>query len=416
MPGRPFRFIHASDLHLEMPPQGVIEVPDHLRGAFIEAAYSAAQRVFDAAMAEEAEFLVLSGDILNPQRTGLRGPLFLTEQFARLAKQGIAVYWAGGDVDPPEAWPSAFLLPSNVHVFPRSRAIELVHERDGAPLARLVGMSRGDHQPLRADDFVPDPAGLFSIAVVHGTADAATLQARGIHYWALGGLHDRSTLFSSPTIAHYPGSPQGRLPEELGPHGCTVVQVDDRGQARTTPVPTDAVRWLSEEISVDEIADRDNIETLFRERVRTLIETAPGRDLLISWTITGSNPAVAQLRHAAIRGELLGWLRSEYGFSSPAAWGVSLEPASAMDLPASLFEQETILGDFLRAARQDEMNEDEPLNLETYLAESHLAGELSSAAATVDKAVRQRVLREAALLGADLLSGGDPFSPGEPRT
>ena len=85
---------------------GVAEVPEHLREPLLEAAYTAAGRVFDAVLAEEAEFLVLSGDILHPPQTGPRGPLFLCEQFARLAQRQIPVYWASGGVDPPEVWPA----------------------------------------------------------------------------------------------------------------------------------------------------------------------------------------------------------------------------------------------------------------------------------------------------------------------
>ena len=76
MSNLPFRFVHASDFHLELPPLGVAEVPDHLRELFIESAYWAAERVFETVLAEEAELLVLSGDILHPQHTGPRGPLF----------------------------------------------------------------------------------------------------------------------------------------------------------------------------------------------------------------------------------------------------------------------------------------------------------------------------------------------------
>ena len=112
MSNRPFRFVHASDLHLELPPLGLAEVPDHLRELFIESAYWAAQRVFETVLAEEAELLVLSGGVLHPEHTGPRGPLFLVEQFTRLAEREIPVYWAGGSVDPPEAWPAAITLPA----------------------------------------------------------------------------------------------------------------------------------------------------------------------------------------------------------------------------------------------------------------------------------------------------------------
>ena len=173
----PFRFVHASDFHLELPPLGLAEVPEHLTELFIESAYWAAEKVFEAVLAEEAELLVLSGDILHAERTGPRGPLFLVEQFARLAERDIPVYWAGGRVDPPEAWPSAITLPGNVHVFPRDRLEEFMHERDGTPLVRLMGVSRHRQRRIRASDFDADPGGLYSIALVHGTAEPAALKA-----------------------------------------------------------------------------------------------------------------------------------------------------------------------------------------------------------------------------------------------
>jgi len=410
----PFRFVHAGDFHLEQPPHGMAEVPDHLRELFLGAPYRAAQRVFDAVLAEEADFLVLSGDLLEPQQTGPRGPLFLAEQFGRLAERGIAVYWAGGRVDPPEVWPSAVTLPENVHLFPSGRLEEFVHRRDATPLARLIGASRhpegSRRRKIRPSDFDPDPAGLFSIAVVHGAAEAGSLQARGIHYWALGGRHDRSTLLSSPQVAHYPGSPQGRRPEEEGAHGCTLVQVDGQGQARTSLVPTDVMRWLGQRVVIDEAVTGDGLKTLLRERMQTLVETTPAVDLLVSWTVAGSGPLMGQLRRGTLAAELLGWLRREYGFGPPAAWSLSLDVELSASLPPEWYEQETIRGDFLRAVRQLQLSDAEPLDLESYVAEEHLAGSLGPAVTVADQATRQRVLREAAWLGVDLLSGEESQS------
>ncbi|MGO8689804.1 MAG: metallophosphoesterase family protein [Thermoguttaceae bacterium] len=405
MSHRPFRFVHASDFHLETPVEGVAEVPEHLREPLLEAPYTAAGRVFDTVLAEEAELLVLSGDILHPPQTGPRGPLFLAEQFARLAQRQIPVYWASGGVDPPELWPTAIPLPENVHLAARGRVAELIHPRDGAPLARVLLHGRDGNRLVRAGDFNPDPAGLYTIAAVHGTVETAALGLQGIDYWALGGRHDRSTLFSTPRMAHYAGSPQGRRPDEAGLHGCTLVQVDENRQARTHLAPVDALRWLGERVVVDEATGRDELESLLRGRLQTLVETTPNLDLLVSWTVGGSGPLIAQLRRGALAGELLATLRSEHGFSSPAAWSVSMvvEPGAA--LPPEWYEQETIRGDFLRAIRQFEVNQSAPLELERYLCEAHLAGALASAAALVDPAVRQAVLRDAAWLGVDLLSG-----------
>jgi DNA repair exonuclease SbcCD nuclease subunit len=407
MSHRPFRFVHASDFHLETPVQGVAEVPEHLREPLVEAPYAAVRRVFDTVLAEEAELLVLSGDILHPPQTGPRGPLFLAEQFARLAQRQIPVYWASGGVDPPEVWPTAIPLPENVHLSARGRVAELIHQRDGAPLARVLLHGRDGNRLVRAGDFTPDPAGLYTIAVVHGTVETAALGLPGIDYWALGGRHDRSTLFSTPRMAHYAGSPQGRRPDEAGVHGCTLVQVDENRQARTHLAPVDALRWLGERVVVDEATGREELESLLRGRLHALAEATPGLDLLVSWTIAGSGPLIAQLRRGTLAGELLGVLRSEQGFSSPAAWSVSIAVEPAAALPPEWYEQETIRGEFLRAIRQFEVNQSAPLELERYLSEAHLAGALGGAAALVDPAVRQAVLRDAAWLGVDLLSGDE---------
>ena len=154
-------------------------------------------------------------------------------------------------------------------------------------------------------------------------------------------------MFNSPGIAHYPGTPQGRSPAESGTHGCTLVHVDDQGRARMTFIATNAMEWLHETVLIDPATRREGLEAMFAQRIHGL--TAGSKtDLLVTWTIGGSGPLLAELRHGKLRGELLEWLRIEHGLSSPIVWtvGIELEPQNA--LPAPLYEQETILGDFLR--------------------------------------------------------------------
>ena len=424
---RPFRFVHASDFHLEQPAHGIAEIPAHLRQLLIEAPYQAAQRVFDCVLAEDAEFLVLSGDLVDPPKSGPRAVLFLTEQFQRLAVGNIPVYWCGGAVDPPDAWPTWATLPENVHVFPRGRIAEFVHQRDGVPLVRLIGLSSGDCPNFRASEngtvpfsakraitgegFVRDPMGLFSVGVVHGSAaDIAAIESRGLDYWALGGKHARSTLFSSPQTAHWPGSPQGRSLAETGAHGCTVVHVDANHEAKLVFLSTDVIRWANQRVAVDDGASRHDLQTLLQERLQSLMDSAPGMTILVSWTIVGSGVLWRQLRRGELAQQLLAELRSETGPAAPAAWSLTLAAEAAEDLPGDWYEQETILGDFLRSIRHWQINAGEPIDLSPYLDERHLAGTLGAAVAIGDETVRQRVLREATWLGVDLLTGEEPSS------
>ena len=403
MSDRSFRFLHASDFRLDAVPRGLTEVPDHLRDTLLDAPYNAARRVFDTAVAERVAFVILTGNILQPDLTGPRGMAFLSEQFQRLAEAGIAVYWAGGEIDPPEAWPVEFPLPENVRVFAKDRVTDFLHQYEGLPLARIVGTSRGS-RALHPAEFSPDPVGLFSIGVACGEAETAELQSRAIHYWALGGRAEPCSLFNSPAIAHYPGTPQGRSPAESGARGCTVVHVDQERRARMTFIAANALEWLHETVLIDPSTRREGLEAMFTQRVHGL--TAGSKtDRLVTWTIGGSGPLMAELRRGKLRGELLEWLRIEHGLSSPIVWtvGIELEPQNA--LPPSLYEQETILGDFLRTLREFELDPQQPLNVESLLAEGQAAGMFSQAVAIADPATRKRVLHEAALLGMELLSG-----------
>jgi len=410
MPNRPLRFVHASDLHLEQPACGICEIPDHLREVLVESPFWAAERLFETVLAEEAELLILSGDALDLDKTGPYGPLFLVSQFERLAERGIDVYWAGGRIDPPAGWPSFARLPSNVHVFPSGRLEQFLHQRDGTPMVRILGASRPLGHEVRAKDFSPDPGGLFSIAVIHGKVNPEALRPRGIDYWALGGNHARSTPFSSPQTAHWPGSPQGRRPAEPGPHGCSLVQVDAERHVRSTFIPCDVLRWHEEQVVLDEAAGPKDLERRLHDRIKALREAAPGIDLMVSWTIVSSGRLAARLRRGSLAAELLHGLRSQYGMTQPAAWSVSLSAEAGPMLPAQWYEQDTIRGDFLREVRRLQLSAEEPIRLEADLPEPLRTGPLARAAVLDDAADRQRVLREAAALGADLLSGEEPLS------
>src|SRR5262245_1148500 len=111
----PFRFLHSGDFHLERPPHGLAELPAPLVVRLADAPYRAAERVFDVAIKERVNFVVLSGDLLDATSAGPAAIAFLCEQFERLQSFDIAVYWSAGPVDQLGEWSSVIKLPANVH-------------------------------------------------------------------------------------------------------------------------------------------------------------------------------------------------------------------------------------------------------------------------------------------------------------
>jgi DNA repair protein SbcD/Mre11 len=405
MPLRPFRFLHAADLHLERPFHGTGDLPEALRERMIDAPYVVAKRLFDVAISEAADFVVLAGDVADVRRAGPRAMAFLASEFQRLAAKNIHVYWAGGEVDLPSQWPAALILPRHVHLFAAEHVETIVHQRDGQPLARVTGISRlPNHEPTAAD-FRPTGAEVPTIAVAHLEGDLPGMEQEPIAYWALGGDHARRTIFASPGTAHYPGTPQGRTRHEAGPRGATLVDVDDTGRARTVFQPLDDVRWFAQTVVLEPETDRSAIEKRLREEVGRLAAGASDRAVLVHFTLAGGGPLSADIRRAGTPHELAAPLRDEFGHREPPVWTVDFEVAPAAVFPAALYDQDSILGDYLRLLG-DLQSDASPAAIEKLWP---VAGG-DAPPRIVDSKSHTNVLRRAAELGIDLLQGDSPVT------
>lgn len=408
MSQRPFKFVHAADFHLELPGEGSADVPEALAELLIECPYRAAEQVFDTVIAEEADFLILSGNLLDVDLTGPRGMLFLLEQFERLRKRRINVYWAAGEVDAAERRSTSFRLPENVRIFSSLRPEELTITRDGLKLLQITGWSRPPGEHIRVGDFRPDPGGLYSIAVVAGDVPTDEPMGRGIHYWALGGEASRRTTSLFGATAHWPGSPQARGFDNPGPHGCTVVSVDTLGAARDRFVPCDAVRWHSQTLPIDSTTSLEQVRTMLDESLRTASVTNGGVEVLARWRAATAGRVAPSLRRAGVIADLLRSCQHAYR-PNLKVWTeqVSIETEASIDLPDP--NRESVLADYLRFAERHDSapTADEAEQLFDFAQAAVLLGEGGRWAEVLnvtDVGERRRLLREAVVLAHDLLA------------
>ena len=402
----PLRFVHASDLRLDRPLGGVTEVPPELREAFLEAPYLAAEQVFETALAENADAVLLSGNIVDLDQAGPRAAAFLAKHFQRLADNGIEVFWAGGQVDPPDAWPASVRLPESVHRFGVGRVESFAITRGEKPIARIQGISRSPGQGLDDSGFHRDANGLFTIGVAFGTAASPGAEGDRVHYMALGGQHRRQTVDQSPGIAHYAGTPQGRSPAEPEAHGCTVVSVDETGHVKTLFVATDVVRWVTETVEATAGCDEAALLRLIEQKADKLREKHVGRDLLVTWRITGRGELLNYLRPDGYGAELLTRLRKIWAKDSPALWSVSLECREPLQAPGEWYDEETIRGDLLRQFREFENDATAALELESFLPEDRSTG-VYAELAEIPSHQRAELLLAASKLGMELIAVDD---------
>ena len=421
MSGNPLRFLHASDLHLEQPLHGVGHVPDHLIDTFLDAPFIAAERLFDLAVAEQVDFVVLSGDVLDPLATGPRGLDLLLRQFRRLEEHGIGVYWSQGIVDRFEAWPESVPFPRNVTIFSDSHVDSVTHRRDKKPVAIVQGCSTSERRTFSSIEFEGD-ASLPTVAVVYGKEETAaadsqasvqSLKERGITYWALGGVHASKTLCEGPVTAHYCGTIQGRRPEEESAHGCTLVEIDRRGRLHKRNISLDAARWCNVQVEVGDDMNCAGLVRLLRDRTHQLIETSPDQQVLIRWMLSDSDELndsqgdilLGQLREGGLADELLDSLRKEFGMKVPGAWSVEFDVQPPDSLPAGWYDEDTILGDLLRVVRNAQSQPEKRLAHGGLPEGARVADEIAAALEIGSAEERSKILREVAALSIDLLRG-----------
>ena len=408
------RFVHTSDFHLERPLGGVAEVPAHLRELFLDAPFEAAAQVFETALSERADALLLAGDVVDFDLVGPRAVVFLQEKFQRLADHGIPVYWACGNVDPTESWPASVPLPENVTIFPVGRAQQYDLLREGKTIAKIQGISRNQGSELDDSGFHRDAHGLFTIGVSYGTAASPGTEGDRVHYMALGGQHHRQTVDQSPGIAHYCGSPQGRTPEEPEAHGCTLVTVDDSGNVKTSFVATDSLRWITETVEVTAGTDEDALMNQLQARVGKLQTKHSGSRLLITWQIEGRGQVLNHIRRGGISDQMVELLCDQYGNASslkgaPGVWTVAIECHAPLDVPQEWVDEETIMGDMLREFRELEADVDIPLRLEEFLPEELLSTPRAELADVTDDD-RAELLWAASKMAVDLLDGEEEIA------
>jgi DNA repair protein SbcD/Mre11 len=401
-----FRFIHASDFHLDRPLLDLPDLPDHLRAAIVDAPWKAAEAIFENAILENVDFVVLAGDLLNPVSSGAWGPAFLLEQFDALNKKNIPIYWAMGEADGQNRWPEAIALPANVHRFSDRKSEPLTYRRAGLPLATIIGRSYDGRQTINAAEYHFDDDELFRIAVAYGQADGDSLSGERIDYWALGGNHARKSLGGEHRHVYYCGTPQARGINEQGSHGFHVCEVDSNDAVRVHTMDCDVLRYSEQIIDADDMAVVSDLRTMLAKRVQKLQSQASGRHTLVDWKVQMDLENASVVGPAAIE-ELLVWLRREFGHGTPAVWSTDIEVLPPKAFPKKWMDEDTILGDFLRTAMEARKDAANAFTL-TPIIESETPGGLvwqSTLGQESSSVHRKSELDLATLLGVDMLRG-----------
>ena len=316
IPGRPsdaIRILHASDLFLEAPFQGVVQRDPRLVAELTEASLVVFERLVDLALGRQVQVVLLAGGICGGVNRGPRAFRRFYRGIERLSDAGIRVVWVEGEQDAGEAWSASIRRLPGVFRFSSVGFESIRVELPDAPAIRIHGFSYGstigggantvsavaETRPFsslfRRSEEPAVQVGLLWAHVGADSGDGMVVETRqlsdvGLDYWALGGTRARRDIPLARGVGHYPGTPQGRGfgEAELGGKGCSIVDLSPSAPPKIQFVRVESVVLARPVIDATGLDDRGALVERLRQVVAEVARTAVGRTLLVRPRIIGS--------------------------------------------------------------------------------------------------------------------------------
>lgn len=299
------KFIHCADIHLDSPLRGLKKYEGAPVSEIRAASRRAFQNVIDLALAQNADFIIIAGDLFDGDWPDFNTGLFFISQMNRLREVGIRAFIVRGNHDAESKITRKLPFPENVHLFSHKKPETIIDDQLGIA---IHGQSFS-HPAVTDDLALAYPTrikGLFNIGVLHtaltgreGHARYApcsidTLHSKEYGYWALGHVHRRERL-DGDTYILFPGNLQGRHIKETGPKGCSLITAQDGEIERVEHLAQDVLRWETLEIDASEVANQDELVERIQSGLKEQLQYAEGRTLAVRVCLYGQSSA-----HAAI--------------------------------------------------------------------------------------------------------------------
>lgn len=273
------------------------------------------ENLVDLAIDQQADALLIAGDLVDRDNMFFEAQNALTSGFDRLGDAGISVVLTAGNHD--------FEALGNILTNYKAEHVHLLGSGGtwqhldlmlaGTPV-RFLGWSfprrHVSTDPLDDLDSALHPGDTLTIGLVHGDFEVPdstyaplseqSLARSGVDAWVLGHIHKPSVLRDLHPLVLYPGSPQALSSKEPGPHGPWMLEVTGR-TIRQRPIPVSPVRYESLEVRVDGVGEQTEFYSLITNAVQQFnSQQAPSLEqvhsLVVDLLVTGRPVQPARFR------------------------------------------------------------------------------------------------------------------------
>lgn len=292
MPVRALRFLHAANLRLDATLSVSAVVPDDIQTILDEAVPTAFSQIVSAAIEQDADALLLTGNTFDASVGSLSAEVTLRKELSRLNETGLPVFITPGLLDPAAAWKEIPDLPENVTVFHQASdpGAELTdrgrHLATILPVSAHTGVEAPEIERLLATAGA-SPGERGFIIGLWIPEDAGATESHFFGYSSLdylaAGAQATNCLPATEGHVRLQHGPQGLHAGETGWQGCQLVDVQSDGELISRLLPVAPVRWETCVLETRGIHDRDELCERMLARIELLTGYANEVVRIVTW-------------------------------------------------------------------------------------------------------------------------------------
>lgn len=285
-------FIHCADIHLDAPFSAMgkenlsSERRKDLRKVF--------GKIINLVLENDADFLLISGDLYEHEYTARSTITWINEQFVRLGSRPVIIVPGNHDPYVRNSWYRSYRWNDNVHILTTENPEYLDENLNVYFYGIGFDTFHQEVIPVQKPPVLqPDR---INICLFHGTinmqftespynpVDLDYLAGLGFDYYALGHFHTRNDAFFEKGILN-PGSPEPFGFDETGEHGVCMVEITRNGglKRRYSFIKTQERTYYEININVDGIDSQDRLI----ERISEVLRAYDGSKNIFRINLTG---------------------------------------------------------------------------------------------------------------------------------